>query len=619
MKHYCNPLNIEYRYQFYRKISVDEKKEPFRIFREAADPSLIEFKGSYYLFPSMTAGFFTSTDLHTWEFHEFLGEIPIYDYAPDVRVIGEYMYFSASKMGENCSFYRTKDPCTECFEEIPGTFSFWDPNLFVDDDGKVYFYWGCSNQEPIYGVELDPKTMHPLTDKKIMFDSNPDIRGYERFGEEHQSPKSEEQIEAEVEEMLLRMKKQAEDQNTDYGMSEDAMRKMLRGYFGNLPYIEGAWMTKYRGKYYLQYAIPGTEYNVYGDGVYISDKPLGPYYPAENNPYSYKPEGFLTGAGHGSTLIDKRGDVWHIATARISHNYSMERRIGLWKAGFDADGELYCDQRYGDWPVAMNAKPFEKPDWMLLSYGKEVKVSSGEGKEALVDEDIRTFWKASGSEPGEWACIDLGLIYPVSAIQINFADDGMTCEELDGLQTYRQIYEERYLDLNKQRTRWLLEGSVDGERYFVLKDKREAETDLSHDFIEFEEKQLLRYIRLQIEELPYHQTPAVSGIRVFGKGNEELPKCATNVIAEYNGKLDMKICWEMENAVGAVVLWGHEENKLYHSRMVYGKEETVIGALVSGQKIYIRVDTFNENGISEGKTVTIEDKNDSDSKKGGLR
>ena len=53
----------------------------------------------------------------------------------------------------------------------------------------------------------------------------------------------------------------------------------------------------------------------------------------------------------------------------ISVNNDMERRLGLWKAGFDADGELYCDQCYGDWPSDMDKEAFEEPEYMLLSYG----------------------------------------------------------------------------------------------------------------------------------------------------------------------------------------------------------------------------------------------------------
>ena len=36
-------------------------------------------------------------------------------------------------------------------------------------------------------------------------------------------------------------------------------------------------MNKHNGKYYLQYGAPGTEVSGYGDGVYVGDKPLGPF------------------------------------------------------------------------------------------------------------------------------------------------------------------------------------------------------------------------------------------------------------------------------------------------------------------------------------------------------
>ena len=36
------------------------------------------------------------------------------------------------------------------------------------------------------------------------------------------------------------------------------------------PYVEGAWMTKVGGRYYLQYGAPGTEYNAYANGTYVA-------------------------------------------------------------------------------------------------------------------------------------------------------------------------------------------------------------------------------------------------------------------------------------------------------------------------------------------------------------
>ena len=64
------------------------------------------------------------------------------------------------------------------------TFDFWDPDLFLDDDGRLYFYWGCSNVTPFGGVELDRETMKPKTERsRAAFLETPSIRGKERFGE----------------------------------------------------------------------------------------------------------------------------------------------------------------------------------------------------------------------------------------------------------------------------------------------------------------------------------------------------------------------------------------------------------------------------------------------------
>ena len=91
---YCNPLDLGYRYQ--------HLKEGERIagFREGADPTLVYFKGKYYLFVSMSAGFWYSDDLLHWDFHAD-PDLLIYDYAPDVRQVGEYLYFSASRKGRS--------------------------------------------------------------------------------------------------------------------------------------------------------------------------------------------------------------------------------------------------------------------------------------------------------------------------------------------------------------------------------------------------------------------------------------------------------------------------------------------------------------------------------------
>ena len=46
MKHYyCNPLNVDYLYQFNQQ-GMGQQMGPVQISREAADPSMIYFKGN---------------------------------------------------------------------------------------------------------------------------------------------------------------------------------------------------------------------------------------------------------------------------------------------------------------------------------------------------------------------------------------------------------------------------------------------------------------------------------------------------------------------------------------------------------------------------------------------
>ena len=596
MKYLCNPVNINYRYQF----NMDPRLHGrMQICREAADPSMILFQGRYYIFASMTLGVWVSDDLANWENHRLPKELPLYDYAPDVRVMGDWVYFCASRREENCDRYRTKDILNGPYEKIEGSFPFWDPNLFIDDDGRAYFYWGCSNITPIWGVELDPQTMQPIGEKRVLVEGHPFVVGYERVGEDNsQFPASEAEIDAAYEAFHKRQ-----------GISEDQVpeqvKPLIRGMFSRKPYIEGAWMDKQNGRYYLQYACPGTQYNTYSDGVYVSSSPLGPFTLAGNNPYSYKPGGFLPGAGHGSTMRDKKGAWWHTATMRISMNHDFERRVGIWPAGFDADGELFCNQRYGDWPMTVEGDPWRDPAWMLLSAGKKATASSfteGHEPEKATEENVQSWWQAASADRAEWLQIDLGRIFDVHAIQINFADDkiDIPCpgQVVGGSQA-------RYIEERDLTTQWKLTGSIDGKVWFVIEDKSHAQTDLPHDLILREEGFRVRFLRLSDMAVPYGQQPCISGLRVFGLGQGEKPAAPVFTVRREND-LDMTVSVQsQENTLGYNILFGSSPDKLYHSYMTFKAGDQRIGALIKGRDYFVRVDAFNENGITEGTCVQL--------------
>lgn len=604
MKYFCNPVNINYRYQF----NADQRKNRISICREAADPSMISFKGKYFIFASMTLGVWVSDDLVHWENHKLPPELPLYDYAPDVRVMGEYVYFCASKRGENCDRYRTKNILNGPYEKIEGTFDYWDPNLFVDDDGRVYFYWGCSNETPIWGVELNPETMEPMGEKRELVCGHPEKYGYERSGEDNSKlPKTEAEIEAAFQYFV-------EKQGTPLEQIPTQYIPLIKGMFSDKPYIEGAWMDKHQGKYYLQYAFAGTQYNTYGDGVYVSDSPLGPFVLAENNPYSYHPGGFMPGAGHGSTMEDLSGNIWHAATMRISVNHDFERRVGIWRAAFDQDGELCCNQRYGDWPIAVTEGKdddiWKNPEWMLLSYRKKVIASSfveDKEPELVCNENVQNWWQAKSNHLDEWLLMDLGKEMDVRGIQINFADDDIMIPVPGKIRGTTQA---RYIEEAELKTQYLLEGSLDGEIFFVLEDKRESNSDLNHDFLVWEEGIKVRFVKLSHMKVPYDQNPCISGLRVFGKCKGELPPQASYRIERISG-IDMNVQIQnpeissIEEQVGYNILWGHEKDKLYHSYMTYEPSKR-IGALVEGKSYYVRVDTFNQCGITEGEIQFVE-------------
>ena len=572
-KEYCNPLDLEYKFQHYGG----------NAHREAADPTIVLFKGTYYLFASMSAGFFYSDDLTNWKWHENR-ELDMYRYAPDVRQVGEYLYFCASTRTKPSTIWRTLDPLSDKFEKVSEPFAFWDPDLFVDDDGRVYFYWGCGNVEPIWGIELDNKTFMPIGEKVACLDHGEDRHGFERFN-----------FPGKVE------KKQK-------GLAGFIMKQLNKS---GRPYIEGAFMNKWNGKYYLQYAAPGTQFPVYGDGCYISDKPLGPFTYMPNSPFSSVPGGFIKGAGHSSTIDDKDGNILHVSTMVISNNQNFERRVGMFPSGLDEDGLLYTNQYFADYPIVLPDGKYDarkiKPNYFLLSYKKNAKASSsqeGFGVENALDEDIRTHWACK--ESTGWYEVDLGDTYKPHSIQVNFFEHNVPELKVNKKLRSDMMTNTRYIDSSKDlKTRFIIEGSLDDENWFVIYDGSNLDTDRSHPYIILDEKYKLRYIKVTALELPYNEAFALAGLRVFGIGNGKKPEEVRNILSvRHDNGLDALIRFkEVENAQGYVIRFGIAKDKLYSSYLIYDKNEVLLTTLNADQDYYFAVDSFNENGICEGKTI----------------
>lgn len=538
----CNPMNLSYRF------CLDT---PSR--REAADPTMVVYKGEYYLFASKSGGYFHSTDLVNWDLIP-TNDLPLEDYAPTAVVMKDTLYFMASA-GAPLKIYKTANPKSGKWQVANAAFPIGmiDPDLFVDDDGRLYFYYGCSNVNPLYAVELDTKTLNPIGKPVALFNSKKDIHGWERRG--------------------------------DYNNVS-----------GN-PWMEGSWMTKRNGKYYLQYAAPGTEFKSYSDGVYVADKPLGPFALAKHNPASYKPEGFVAGAGHSSTFRDKYGNYWHVSTMTISVKHMFERRLGLFPAFFDKDGEMYIYTGFGDFPFRMPTKKINSPEelfpqWMLLSYNKPVEVSSGlpdHPKNYAVDEEIRTYWSARTGNKGEWIGMDLQKASTVNAVQINYAENNANLfGRADGI-----------------HYQYLLEYSTDKKTWKTLADKTKNTTDAPHDYIELKIPVKARYLRLTNCRMP-GGTFALAGLRVFGNGGGKAPVSVENFnpVRKEDDRAVIKLDWTPSSgAIGYNIRYGTAKDKLYQTYQVLGTNSLTIESLNSTQKYYFTIDAFNENGVTMGKKV----------------
>ncbi len=576
----CNPVDLSYRYQ-----DVSYGQMGRVLYREGADPSVVWYRERYYMFVSMSQGFFHSTDLATWTYHQ-TDSIPALDYAPDARVIDDAIVVCASKADENCPFYRSVDPIGAGFEEVSaGTFAFWDPNLFQDDDGRVYLYWGCSNTTPLAGVRVDPTTFAPVGESVDVISADITKHGWERSGENHR----------------------LEEPKTEY-------ERQVREYIGTDPYIEGAWMTRHGDRYHLQYSAPGTEYNTYADGIYVGSGPLGPFGYSPHNPFSSKPGGFITGAGHGSTFQDTHGNWWHAATMRVSISHPFERRVGLFPAEIDSDGVLYCDQSFADYPQPLPDKRRTlqlptAPPWMLLSADKTVSASSSapdHGPELVVDEDVRTWWVAGDRSPGQWVSVDLGENRAIHAVQINLGDERLA-ELVEPAGDYVHVGGvDRAIDPAHRPTGLLIEISADGDRWEAIRDTRGEDADTPHLLATLAEARPGRFVRVTAGQLPYDAPFTVSGLRVFGTSAGDRPDEAGSVKAVRADPMSADVAWDASlRAHGYNVRYGAAPDKLYHCWQVNGATSLHLSALNAGVEYWVAVDAFGETGVTFGEAVRV--------------
>lgn len=368
---YCNPVPFQNMPQ-----GIDEKlcgvKDTEDDYCSVADPDGYFYDGKCYLFTSYGGAWYTE-DMVNWKRHYLEGINEDY-YAPAVLEFKGKFYFTAGRTDvyvadEPFGSYRSLGR----FKDIAGDEQIIeDPDLFLDDDGKVYLFWGCGVESGIMGVRLCEDDITQFAQEPVRIISfNPDHK-WERWGEYNQ--------------------------DKDVG------------------WTEGACMIKRDGRYYLCYAACGTTYSTYASGVYYSDKsPLEGFVYQKNNPVMGKRYGLMRGGGH-PCIIENKDEMWAFTTCICGYSHRFERVVGMDRV-YVRDGELYCTVT--DIPCDFDGSM--RDDMLPLTFLSPSKASSNApGREAryAFDDSMQSFWQPADDDENPYIEVSLRGEYFVKAFRI---------------------------------------------------------------------------------------------------------------------------------------------------------------------------------------------------------
>ena len=436
-------------------------------FRETADPSVLYHDGKCYLYPSCGMAW-VSEDFVSWK-HEPMN---VYDigYAPTIMAHEDAFYLTAS----DAPLYRADSPLGP-WEEV-GMFAcpdgsrlpiYADLMCFSDDDGRVYLYWGLGSPG-IFGVELDGHQLNrAITEPKVLFAYDPD-HTWERCGPFNEDPAN--------------------------------------------SFVEGPWMLKHKGIYYLTYTGPGTSFQTYAMGVYTSMAPLGPFEYAERNPFLLKTSGLVRGSGHGCIVQGPRDTLWTFYTMTVCYHHIFERRIGFDPVGVDDDGNLYASATetpqlapgIADQPELCNDAGL-----LPVSVSKFASASSqapGRAPLYATDNYMCSWWQAADDDENPWLEVDLRSEFTISSLRLMWAEPNLDYNNGVVPGPYRYQVETRHGE----------------DPWQVTVDRSDNDEDMLIEYITFPSCKAT-HARLIVSDWPTGMQVAVVDFSLFGSGSYPPP------------------------------------------------------------------------------------------------
>jgi len=485
---YCNPLSISDIPSGHWLDTATERMTPDACldFRSISDPSVIYHDGKWILYPSYAVAYVTEDFVH-WK-HVDIG-IPHLRYSPAVVQFRGKWYLAGHSMSELYCADDPLGPFTLCghFTDVNGRIIKPVDACFLADGDRLYMYCYGSNAAPdgvdaegnrvscTVGVELDPERPWQFLHERTVINQFDPAEIWQRTGEDNQNAR--------------------------------------RGW------IEGQWMKKIGGRYYLLYCGSGTQYSSYANGIAVSDEgPLSGFRPQKNhNPFTRKRYGLVRGAGHGCLVDGPGGTLWVFYTSIFCFNHKFERRIGMDPVGIDENGELYCPE-VTETPqfapgVLTHPEKGNGTGWGPVTFMQRPTATSHvPGREPLYasDESVLTWWQPSDNDPAPMITFQLGnqTRYNICGVRLIWRDIGM--DTLAGIDPGPFRYVVEYAP------------AADLAMWETLIDASENTDDLCIDYREVTPVKAYG-IRLRILGAPAGITPGLVSLTAFGNAVREIP------------------------------------------------------------------------------------------------
>ena len=460
----------------------------------SGDVTVIKENGKYYMYCT-GGGAWVSDDMLDWTFHR-IDNVPV---APHVVKYNGSFYMC----GNDCPVYKADNPLGPFtsigdWKNTPDVKGGWngafDVDIYVDDDNKPYLYYPGRGVSGIYVVPLDPSDISRFAGPvKHLFGFN-NKHEWERYGEMNEYP--------------------------------------------DVAWIEGPWLQKHKGTYYLQYSASGTQWKTYAEGYYTAKSPLGPFTYAPNNPLLRKTEGLVTGTAHGSIVEGPDGNLWQFYTIVLS-NPPGGRRIGMDRITFDKAGNMsvkitdtpqWAPGTITD-PAKGNSESLPVTINKMRAMNALSKFSTEKpGHEAAyaVDNSSGTWWEPAATDSLPSLLIELSPATRFDVVQM-FTIDGVRLmfnggrrgfgrPTQGGQQPSAEIYQ------------YKIEVSIDGKTFETALDQSRNTIARNTIFDEISPVKC-RFVRLTVTNWPKASPLGLLEFTVFGKAAGALPAAVAIPVA----------------------------------------------------------------------------------------